>query len=550
MKKILRAFTAIAFLLITSFSPVYMTISANAMSPTVVITGVQTGGATAGEEFIEIYNNSSNEVAVGGWKIQYQSANPSNINTWTTKFTFPEDSVIGGNSFMLLSTSEFKATLSFPGMVTAEFSSILAAGGGHVRIFDSSELEVDKLGYGDTAVNPETSPAQAPGANEAAKRCSDESGVFVDTDDNSKDFKTSSASLGEFGPSCLVTQPDNGDDNSDGGVVVNPPVDPIDPAPTIYSPIVITELLPNPGSPLNDDQDEFIELYNPSDEAVNIAGYIVKTGLSSQYSYTLPSLVMPAKSFYALYSKDSGLTLSNSGSKASISAPDSTVLHESSVYSSAAEDISWAYVGSEWVATDRVTPGAANLGPTVVFEETGGKGALAPCPPGKFRNPATNRCKTVASESTLKPCNSDQFRNPETNRCKKKGSDSAALKACAPDQYRNPETNRCKKLSSASSSLKPCNSDQVRNPETNRCKKIGSSSGLTPCKEGYQRNPETNRCRKVAGVNTNSALSNVASTASNPVSYTALLVVGSGVVAYGFYEYRSELYKFFRSVKK
>lgn len=43
-----------------------------------------------------------------------------------------------------------------------------------------------------------------------------------------------------------------------------------------------------------------------------------------------------------------------------------------------------------------------------------------PCGEGEFRNPATNRCKKLASTtSTLKPCQSGYERNPETNRCRK-----------------------------------------------------------------------------------------------------------------------------------
>ena len=50
--------------------------------------------------------------------------------------------------------------------------------------------------------------------------------------------------------------------------------------------------------------------------------------------------------------------------------------------------------------------------------------ALAPCPPGKERNPATNRCRTVkarkAKAKTLKNCPPDKIRNPTTNRCVKR----------------------------------------------------------------------------------------------------------------------------------
>jgi hypothetical protein len=56
-----------------------------------------------------------------------------------------------------------------------------------------------------------------------------------------------------------------------------------------------------------------------------------------------------------------------------------------------------------------------------------GRPALKPCPPGKERNPATNRCRKIQTVSTpkkpkkpqLKPCPVGKERNPATNRCRK-----------------------------------------------------------------------------------------------------------------------------------
>ncbi|MCA9339026.1 hypothetical protein KC939_01650 [Candidatus Saccharibacteria bacterium] len=119
------------------------------------------------------------------------------------------------------------------------------------------------------------------------------------------------------------------------------------------------------------------------------------------------------------------------------------------------------------------------------------------------------------------------------------------LKPCRDDQYRNPETNRCKSIASASSTLKPCAADQYRNPETNRCKKISSStSSLKPCKPNQERNLGTNRCRKVVK---NTAVAGAVdeipqdSASSKNLAPWLIGLAGGGVVLYGVYEWRTEI---------
>jgi hypothetical protein len=142
-------------------------------------------------------------------------------------------------------------------------------------------------------------------------------------------------------------------------------------------------------------------------------------------------------------------------------------------------------------------------------------------------------------------CPAGKYRNPETNRCRSIEEAVSALTVCEEGKERNPVTNRCRSVATTTSaSLTPCGEGEERNPSTNRCRKVASSSGsLTPCQLGYERNPETNRCRKATGVGALSSPAAVAMESSGgSVLKNALIVTaGLGALGYGFYEWRSEI---------
>lgn len=518
MKKLRLGLTGLLFF--TLFSGlVSRPIVTQAASPNIVISEVQTGGSgsgTSSQEFVELYNNSNKAVNVTGWEVVYSSA--SDV---TQKTLVELDGQLAANGFLLLGSTVYTAPANTT--LDATFTAGLASDGGHIKVYDSSKALVDKLGWG-MASNPETKSVAAPSGGTSAQRIVNEEQLLVDTDSNFLDFITS-------------MQP-----NPMGGwlepIVVVP-----DPQPITYPTVFITELLPDPSAPALDEESEFIELYNPNTESVNLSGYALQTGGSYQYSFIIPATTIPAGGYLTLYSKDTKLTLSNSGSQARVLAPDGSVIDETDPYTNVPEGESWALLSGNWSVSNQVTPGTANLSSVVSSSDDSaeGKGALGSCPSGKYRNPLTNRCKMIETAPGLKPCAPDQYRNPLTNRCKKKVS-ATTSKACAPGKYRNPATNRCKSFVSAATSLKPCNPGQFRNPLTNRCKKIGSGNNvLKPCNADQERNPETNRCRKVAGASINNPLTTAASTTSNPkVSYPILVIIGVLALGYGLFEYRVE----------
>lgn len=170
-----------------------------------------------------------------------------------------------------------------------------------------------------------------------------------------------------------------------------------------------------------------------------------------------------------------------------------------------------------------------------------------PSPLGANEFPQVVERALVSSAVTT--CPAGKYRNPETNRCRSIEDAVSELAACDEGKERNPVTNRCRSVvSTAAITLTPCDADQERNPATNRCRSVlAASQSLTPCKEGYERNPATNRCRKSSVVA--SAADMVADQAAiqkggGSLLTSALLVTaGIGAVGYGVYEWRSEIWR-------
>lgn len=123
----------------------------------------------------------------------------------------------------------------------------------------------------------------------------------------------------------------------------------------------ITELLPNPAGTGTDNTDEFIELYNSNSSPFDLSGFMLETGTKTYHKYVFPNgTTLPAKSFKAFYSAATGLSLSNSGSQATLLDPFGKVIDQAAPYGTAKDGEAWALAKGKWYWTLSPTPNAAN----------------------------------------------------------------------------------------------------------------------------------------------------------------------------------------------
>ena len=454
--------------------------SSNALKITEVMAG---SASSSSEELIELINTGNAAVNLTGWKIKFISS--SNVQKEIATLS----GIVASGQIITLANYAvgFSPDYTFlPSLLTYN---------GHLQVLDSAGQEIDKLGWG-TALSYESQAIAALSGGKVASRYIDCAGSIIDTDNNADDFFTVTTST--FGSMPATTKTD-----------CAPPEDP-----KICHGIELSEILPNAVGA--DEGKEFIEIHNPLAESMSLYGCSLKSSSSSKiYEFSKDAVIAPGH-YLALYDTTTGLTLLNSaGGSVTLSTIDSD--NEVQYPPALADDISWAFIDGAWQQTNKPTPDAANEKyeeNEIISEESKGVSELEPCPEGKYRNPETNRCKTIETDNSSQPCKAGQYRNPETNRCKSILLASTGLASCKPGQYRN--------------------------PETNRCKSIETVAAITECEEGYERNPETNRCKKVSAVK---AAANLDSSENKQptIHYPILIIFTLFAVGYGVYEFKSEL---------
>jgi len=523
----------------------------------VVIAQVYPGATgTATQEYVEFYNDADAAIDITGWCVQYVSSTGK-----TTKmlgcFTAPDDSTtlwLGANDYALFMSNDMKDVLA-PTKADGYFSAGINAGHGYIRLVDVSNNDIDKLGWGDDLDDATYPAAKSPDDGKALQRKTVDfhmqdtnndandftsadplvhaSGVYeektvVDECPNLSDTEIPDGYLkddeGNCQPdSCLnlgglqMNVPDGYDSDEAGNCTQHDECDNLPDAQLVipdemvqgddhdcvvdYSPLVLTEILPNPTG--SDSGNEFVEIYNSGDTAVNLTMYMLKVSDSGKvYSFPTGSTIGPGE-YRTFGDSEMNFTLVNSSSRVVLTAVGGAVFGDTGIYTSPPEGVSWALIASQWQYTNRPTPGAENLASIAVVDDDG-------------------------------------------------MSDASSLKPCAPDQFRNPETNRCKKTVTVAKSLTPCKVGQSRNPETNRCRGVlGASTERKPCADGQYRSEDTGRCRKLPASSVPDAafaVQPVKDAGSTFIGWWALGGVGLLAVGYGAWEWRSEFVTMWQKV--
>ncbi len=280
--------------------------------------------SSATEEFVELYNNSNAFLNLAGYSIYYRSATGS---SYTKKATFVSTSSVSPHSFFLVSTFAPNNLALISGM---------AQTGGVVELRDDKGLVVDRVGYGNATI-ANGKPAIAVQAGESIYRQYDPATLqMVNTSDNFSDFYVAN----------IVTP---------GALPVPEVVDISEPI--TYPNIVINEIYPNPTDDQSESEDEFIELYNPNNFAVDLSGWLLKD--SSGKTFIIKGTVVESLGFVSFFSKDTKISLNNTGDIVSLYSPNE-LKDQTADYGDAKEGLSWGLINGSWSWNNSPTPSSTN----------------------------------------------------------------------------------------------------------------------------------------------------------------------------------------------
>jgi hypothetical protein len=400
-----------------------------AETPKLMITELQTSGSSASEEFVELYNASDEDVdladiANGGkdvWKVQFFSS--TNTTTGSPDWTKPATTialtgVIPAHDYFILASTDYA-----PGGFSADqsMSSRLSDTGGGVQVVQVSgtaSLAHNRLMWKKPTTG-EVLPSSlwpTPPSHGSLQRLPNEDDGYVGLDGALTNFVTSET-ISPYDkwiapvPDPVVVEvpedPNTTTENypeSDQGNATDPTNPEISPEMNEgLLPPQITELMPNPAAPLKDEADEYIEVYNPNNSPFNLKNYALEVGTTALHDHTFSDdTILPANGYVAFYSKDTRLSLTNTGSRARLLHPDESIVSESDAYGTAAEGQAWMVENKIWQWTTTATPAVANVLTAPVVAAKTAKTTTAKAATAKKATTKTSKPKAAAKPKVKK----------------------------------------------------------------------------------------------------------------------------------------------------
>jgi hypothetical protein len=379
---------------------------------------------SASDEFIELHNTTGSVIDITGWEVRYYTALSTTEPHPTLQTTDASRRIkIGAAStgsvllvphgYFVLYAGTVPQTMPATvlsqsdalGLATTDRSLVLLS-----RSQATCEFKTeDAVAWGVGAFG-EGAPVPRGAKDIVMQRYTDTEGVYVDTNDNSNDFAMTQITATYYNATpgqqsshymtndqlatlqsqertaitlpiedCVVSVGDTNtppaEENSDSPPSTTIPAesDQEEPEGDADVPTIplgnrglrapqLSELLPNPGTPLADDADEFIELYNPNDAAFDLSGYVLETGITTKRRFTFTSgTMLPPKSFTAFFSSGTNIALSNTTGQVRLIDPLGVVLVESDPYGLAKDNQSWLLANGTWQWTAHPTPGSMNI---------------------------------------------------------------------------------------------------------------------------------------------------------------------------------------------
>ncbi len=264
-------------------SPSVITIGQGGMmgSP-LVISEIQTGGATASDEFIELYNRTPDAIDLSFWSIQYKDGAADTLSTSSPASKINLGGTIPGFGFFLVANSDgydYSGTKA-ANVTYTDTNFALAASGGTVflannqtALTSSTESAVqDKVAWGSGALYPEGAATPSPADNGSIERkaFSDATITSMTTgiDAAMGNAYDSDNNLNDFISRATADPQNTGDTESTEMSELNP--------------LVINEIYYNNTS----SDHQWIELYNNDSEPDDISGFKI---IAAGQTFTIPA---------------------------------------------------------------------------------------------------------------------------------------------------------------------------------------------------------------------------------------------------------------------
>lgn len=407
MRQIIRYYLIISLLF--SLLPISKVNAQELPTARILISELQTESEdSALDDFIEFTNISEDDVDVTGWEVQTKATGAT--SEWTKRVVL--DGIIYAGGSIILSYSDASHPY-LTEIASGHFSTGLSTTGGHVRLFDTNlVIEEDKLGWG-TATDAEVLPSPKPIKPYSLSRKSVD-GLLTDTNNNLADFELSTPSprADNFAPEeeLPVEEPVIPPEEAPSE---EPPVEDIEEIPPVETveetvslpvlPLRINEILPDPTSPDTDAEDEWIEIYNPNNEDVNLKNYKLQTGSKFSYSFTFVDTIIAANSYISISSGESNLVLSNSGGAVQLLDPFGVVMDILASYPDAEIGETYAWDGSMWTWTTTPSRDAENIITQPIIEPKVIKAAVKSVKKSTTTKAATTKKKATTTTKVTKP---------------------------------------------------------------------------------------------------------------------------------------------------
>lgn len=348
-------------------------------APTLIISEVKVRNDTTGfDEYIELYNPADVPVSLNDYSIGYANTSVPAADQWFTRFVIAQGQ-LEPKHYYLLAKNEQDSKMSLA--QKSPFTS-LADAGGTLQLTDKNGQIIDELHWTAAVVQATGSivymPSTTAAKNQVIARAHSPQGEYVMT--------PAQWQLSEPSPIGSAL-----------GVTPTPTLEPAEQVVPTPSPDVleISELLPNPAAPQNDESNEYIEIHNLSSHTVNLKDYKLQSGNNFTYSYTFPEHILEPDSYVAFTVLETHLLLSNSGGRARLLDARGAVVSETDVYDAADAGKAWAFIDDSWQWTATPTPGSINA----LTEAVGASKQAS----SVSKSPKTSKTSKPVAKSAAKP---------------------------------------------------------------------------------------------------------------------------------------------------